>query len=112
PRLKDVSISSSIPSLNSVFNEKASEENNEPTYIKGTEKNEFKETEFLSQWNAFAEISKAENKISLYTLMIANPPKLIDNFKVGLKEENGVQSHLLLNATKHIIYFLRQTLET
>ncbi|HLT42482.1 MAG TPA: DNA polymerase III subunit gamma/tau [Sphingobacteriaceae bacterium] len=111
PRLKDVSISSSIPSLNSVFNEKESEENNEPTYIKGTEKNEFTESEFLSQWNAFAEISKAENKISLYTLMIANPPKLKDNFKVDVIVENGVQSHLLLNAKVDILNFLRQNLE-
>src|SRR5699024_3618967 len=43
PRLKDVSISSSLPSLNSIFDEKESAENNEPTYIKGTEKNTFTE---------------------------------------------------------------------
>lgn len=111
PRLKDVSISSSIPSLNSVFNEKENEENDEPTYITGNEKNDFTEADFLVQWNAFAEKLKAENKINLYTLMVANPPKLVDNFKVEVIVENGVQSHLLLNAKVDILNFLRQKLK-
>jgi DNA polymerase-3 subunit gamma/tau len=111
PKLKDVSISSSIPSLNSIFNEKESEANDEPTYIKGTEKNTFTEAEFLIQWNTFADKSKAENKINLYTLMIANPPKLVEDFKVEVIVENGVQSHLLLNAKVDILNFLRQNLQ-
>lgn len=111
PRLKDVSISSSIPSLNSVFNEKENEENDEPTYISGTEKSDFTEAEFLTQWKAFAEKVKSENKINLYTLMVANPPRLVENFKVEVIVENGVQSHLLLNEKVDVLNFLRQNLQ-
>jgi DNA polymerase-3 subunit gamma/tau len=110
PKLKDVSISSSIPSLNSVFDEKESEKSDEPTYISGIEKNDFTEEEFLSQWNAFAEKLKVENKINLYTLMVANPPKLVGNFNVEVIVENGVQNHLLLNAKVDILNHLRQNL--
>ncbi len=110
PKLKDVSISSSIPSLNSVFDEKESEKSDEPTYISGTEKNDFTEAEFLSQWKAFAEKLKVENKINLYTLMVANPPKLVGNFNVEVIVENGVQNHLLLNAKVDILNYLRQNL--
>ncbi len=111
PKLKDISISSTVPSLNSVFREKENEENDEPAYIKGTEKKDFTESEFLIQWNTFAERSKVENKINLYTLMVANPPKLVDNFKVEVIVENGVQSHLLLNAKVDILNYLRQSLQ-
>lgn len=111
PKLKDVSISSSIPSLNSVFDEEKSQENEEPSYISGTEKSDFTETEFLTHWKAFAEKVKSENKINLYTLMVANPPKLVENFKVEVVVENGVQSHLLLNEKVDILNYLRQSLQ-
>jgi DNA polymerase-3 subunit gamma/tau len=111
PKLKDVSISSSIPSLNSVFDEEKSQENEEPSYISGTEKSDFTETEFLTHWKAFAEKVKSENKINLYTLMVANPPKLVKNFKVEVVVENGVQSHLLLNEKVDILNYLRQSLQ-
>lgn len=111
PKLKDVSISSSIPSLNSVFDEEKSQENEEPSYISGTEKNDFTEAEFLTQWKVFAEKVKSENKINLYTLMVANPPKLVENFKVEVVVENGVQSHLLLNEKVDILNYLRQSLQ-
>lgn len=111
PKLKDVSISSSIPSLNSVFDEEKTQENEEPSYISGTEKSDFTETEFLTHWKAFAEKVKSENKINLYTLMVANPPKLVENFKVEVVVENGVQSHLLLNEKVDILNYLRQNLQ-
>jgi DNA polymerase-3 subunit gamma/tau len=111
PKLKDVSISSSIPSLNSVFDEEKTQENEEPSYISGTEKSDFTETEFLTHWKAFAEKVKSENKINLYTLMVANPPKLVKNFKVEVVVENGVQSHLLLNEKVDILNYLRQSLQ-
>jgi DNA polymerase-3 subunit gamma/tau len=43
--------------------------------------------------------------------MVANPPKLVDNFKVEVIVENGVQSHLLLNAKVDILNYLRQSLQ-
>lgn len=111
PKLKDVSISSSIPSLNSVFEEEKSQENEEPSYISGTEKSDFTEAEFLSQWKAFAEKVKSQNKINLYTLMVANQPRLVENFKVEVVVENGVQSHMLLNEKVDILNHLRQNLQ-
>jgi DNA polymerase-3 subunit gamma/tau len=43
--------------------------------------------------------------------MAANPPKLVENFKVEVIVENGVQSHLLLNEKVDILNYLRQNLQ-
>lgn len=108
PKLKD--ISSSIPSLNSIFDEKKAEADDEPAYIHGTEKQDFTEAEFLVHWNALASRLKIENKISLYTLMTANAPKLVAGHQIEVIVENGVQQHLLVDSKIEVLNYLRHHL--
>lgn len=112
PKLKDINLSSSIPSLGSVFenttNRKSEEE---PTYIEGIERNSFSETEFLKQWASYAESVKRQNKINLYTLMVSNQPKILENAQIEVIVENAIQSHLLLNEKVEILNYLRPALQ-
>lgn len=96
PNFRDIKLSSSVPSLNDVFNDKKElDPNAEPEYIMGSEKTPFTYDEFLTQWHAFADRAKAENKITLFTLMTANAPRLRDDFKVEVIVENAIQENLL-----------------
>jgi len=111
PKLGDISVSPSIPSLNSVFEEATDQEADAPTYLTGTGKQDFSEAAFMACWNAYAEQAKASNKISLYTLMTANPPKLLAEGKVEVVVENIVQQHLLANEKIEILNFIRVKLD-
>ena len=111
PSLKSVTISSSVPSLNSVFEEKTKEESDEPAYISGTDRNEFTESEFLNHWKLLAAKLKTEGKISLYTLMTANQPKLLPNRNIEVIVENGVQQHSLINSKVEILNYIRYNLK-
>jgi len=96
PSFKDMKLTSSVPSLNDVFKDKKElDPNAEPEYIAGTEEHSFTYDQFLTLWHAFADKAKSENKITLFTLMTANAPKLRDDFKVEVIVENAIQENLL-----------------
>lgn len=108
PNLKDLKLSSSIPSLKDVFKEQENEgDNGEPKYVSGSEREAFSYDAFLEIWHEFADQTKKEGKISLFTLMTANTPLLIDNYSVEVIVENTIQENLLQASKIDILNILR-----
>ena len=111
PKLGTLPINSQIPNLDSVFEEKKVDEQKGPEYITGDAEEPFGEQEFMGFWNTFANKIKAENKISLYTLMVANPPVLKEDYKVEVIVENPIQQQLLIESKIDVLNYLRQKLK-
>src|SRR5690606_6097311 len=110
PKLGEVSIGSQIPNLDAVFEEKKVDVKKGPVYVMGDAEDAFDETSFLEYWNIFANQIKEENKISLYTLMVANAPVLKENYQVEVIVENPIQQQLLIESKIDMLNFLRQKL--
>lgn len=110
PKWEDMSISSSIPSLDAVFDTPDSKDTDTPEYLQGTAKNAFSEAAFLQQWKAFAAEAKASGSISLYTLMTQHAPVLKEDYSVEVQVENGVQERLLAETKIDILNHLRKNL--
>src|SRR5690606_583352 len=55
--------------------------------------------------------AKAENKISLFTLMTANNPVLRENFIVEVIVENPIQQQLLIESKIDLLNLLRPSLK-
>jgi len=96
----EVKLRNEIPDLGKIFDDKQeATQPEEPVLLSGEEREPFSHDDLLSQWHAFADTLKAANKINLFTLMTANPPKLMDGFRIGVVVENSIQQDLL-NASK------------
>ena len=108
----EVKLGNSIPDLNKIFDEKQADgaQADEPELLKGEECEPFSHDAFLEQWHAFADKLKAGNKINLFTLMTANAPQLLADFKVGVVVENPIQQDLLDNSKIDILNELRMKL--
>lgn len=91
-----VKLGNIIPDLNKVFEEKQEvAEADEPELLSGEAREPFNHDQLLKEWHAVADKLKAENKINLFTLMTANAPQLLADFKVGVTVENPIQQDLL-----------------
>lgn len=100
----------SLPDLNSIFDSKVEEDGgDEPSLVKGTEQEEISHEQFIQAWKVLATQIKKENKINLYTLMTAVPPKLVGN-KIEVDVENMVQMDVLSTAKIDILNYLRPVL--
>ncbi|QNL52519.1 DNA polymerase III subunit gamma/tau [Olivibacter sp. SDN3] len=112
PSFKDIKLSSSIPNLNDVFKDKKEDDPNaEPEYIMGAERQSFDYENFMKVWHAYADQAKATNKITLFTLMTANAPKLRDDHKIEVIVENAIQENLLTISKIEILNDLRVKLK-
>ncbi|MEH6306915.1 DNA polymerase III subunit gamma/tau [Olivibacter sp. CPCC 100613] len=112
PSFKDMKLSSSVPSLSDVFKDKKEvDPDADPEYIMGSDQQHFTYEDFLKIWHALADKAKAESKITLFTLMTANPPKLRDDFKVEIMVENAIQENLLSISKIDILNELRVKLK-
>jgi len=112
PSFKGMKLSSAVPSLTDVFKEKTEvDPNAEPEYITGSERQPFTYEDFLPLWHALADQAKAESKISLFTLMTANAPKLRDDYSVEVIVENAIQENLLALSKIDILNDLRVKLK-
>lgn len=110
PKLKDIVISSSVPNLDSFLNRSNSKQDEEPEYLTGTEKEVFTESSLLEHWNVLANQFKQSGRISLFTLMTANSPKLESGYEIEVIVENSVQEHLLVASKIEILNYLRSQL--
>lgn len=100
----------SLPDLNAIFDSKSVEEtDNEPSLVKGTEQEIVTFEQFSQVWNALAIQIKKENKINLYTLMTAVPPRLV-GIQIEVDVENMVQMDVLSMAKIDLLNFLRPAL--
>lgn len=92
----EVKLGNIIPDLNKVFEAKQEvAEADEPELLNGEAREPFSYDQLLKEWHAFADKLKVENKINLFTLMTANAPQLLAEFKVGVTVENPIQQDLL-----------------
>lgn len=99
-----------VPSLNTVFEEKSVEEGEESDLVQGSEFREVTFNAFIGKWNTLAEQLKAENRITLYTIMTANEPRLNGNI-IEVDVENMVQSDQLKEGKIDILNYLRVELK-
>lgn len=106
----NVKASLAVPSLTSVFEEKEVEVAEENELIQGSEFREVTFNAFINKWNALAEKFKKENRITLYTIMTANEPRLKGNI-IEIDVENMVQSDQLREGKIDILNYLRVELQ-
>lgn len=99
-----------VPSLNTVFEEKAEEEQLEDDLVQGTEFREVTFNSFIAKWNDLAERMKSSNRITIYTIMTANPPRLKGNV-IEVDVENAIQSDQLREGKIDILNYLRPELQ-
>ncbi|WP_159637450.1 DNA polymerase III subunit gamma/tau [Sphingobacterium composti Ten et al. 2007 non Yoo et al. 2007] len=99
-----------VPSLATVFEEKSADAEEESDLVQGNEFREVTFNSFISKWNALAEQLKAENRITLYTIMTANEPRLNGNI-IEIDVENMVQSEQLKEGKIDILNYLRVELK-
>lgn len=99
-----------IPSLNTVFEEKIEDEEQESDLIQGSEFREVTFNAFIGKWNDLAERMKANNRITIYTIMTSNPPRLKGNI-IEIDVENAIQSDQLREGKIDILNYLRPELQ-
>ena len=100
-----------IPDLKSLNDPNAKKEEEKPDYIIGDQRNVFSSNEFLKKWNEYAETVKKAGKINLFTIMTANAPALLDNFKIEVLIENKIQETQLMMEKIDLLNFLRVELQ-
>lgn len=64
----------------------------------------------LELWHQIADSYKAANKISIFTLMTANAPKLKGEHQIEVLLDNNIQENLLLHEKRDIVNELRKQL--
>ncbi|MCI0920220.1 DNA polymerase III subunit gamma/tau [Sphingobacterium rhinopitheci] len=95
-----------LPSLSTVFEKKADTVAEEIDLVEGSEFREITFNTFIGKWNELAEIMKAESRITIYTIMTANAPRLKGN-TIEIDVENAVQSDQLKEGKIDLLNFLR-----
>lgn len=101
-----VKSSVAIPSLNTVFETKNEAVSVEKDLVDGSEYNEVKYDTFIEKWNILAERMKSESRITIYTIMTANPPRLKGN-RIEVDVENAIQSDQIKEGKIDILNYLR-----
>ncbi|WP_437921796.1 DNA polymerase III subunit gamma/tau [Sphingobacterium sp. LRF_L2] len=99
-----------IPNLNTIFEDKPVEEDQESDLVQGTDFQEITLNVFLSKWNAFADTLKQTSRITLYTIMTANTPRL-NGTVIEIDVENGVQMEELKLGKIDMLNYLRVELK-
>lgn len=105
------SSASIIPDLKTLSDPNAKKEEDKPDYISGDQRSEFSRDEFLRKWNEYAEVIKKAGKINLFTIMTANSPVLLENFKIEVLIENKIQETQLMMEKIDLLNFLRVELQ-
>lgn len=107
----NIKLGESIPDLNKILDQqKKDDKNDEPTLVEGEDVQAFGDDELLREWHNFADRLKKENKINLFTLMTANAPKLLPEYKIEVLVENQIQRELLEISKIDIVNVLRPAL--
>jgi DNA polymerase-3 subunit gamma/tau len=79
--------------------------------VMGESREHFDSDRMLKYWNQYAEKTKKEGKINIFTIMTANPPALLEGYAIELVIENKVQEELLINEKVDLLNFLRTELK-
>ena len=95
-----------VPDLNAIFEEKKEEETDEVKLVEGDLQQKIDPAVFKEKWRGFAERLRAENRITLYTIMTSGEPVLEGNvIKIGV--ENRIQEQELREGKIDILNYLR-----
>ncbi|MFD2598546.1 DNA polymerase III subunit gamma/tau [Sphingobacterium corticis] len=94
-----------LPNLNSILEAKA-DEKEENELVQGSEFVAVSEDEFLAKWNIYADRIKKDHKITLFTIMSANVPRLIGNV-IEVDVENMVQMEEMKLGKVDMLNYLR-----
>src|SRR5690606_9984229 len=105
-----ISTSLNVPNVNTIFEDKAEEEAGEHDLVQGNTFQEVTFNAFIAKWNAFADRLKTTNRITLYTIMTANPPRL-SGVMIEVDVENAVQMDELKLGKIDILNYLRVELQ-
>lgn len=100
-----------IPNLNDLTASYSKKEESGPEYLSGDSKEEFSMDTLLKYWNLYAEKTKKEGKINIFTILTSNPPGLLDNFMVEVLIENKIQDDLLNSEKVDLLNYLRVELK-
>lgn len=102
--------STNVPNLNTIFEEKVEDVAKEPDLVQGDAFREINFNVFIAHWNAFAEELKKASRITLYTIMTANAPRL-NGAMIEVDVENAVQMDELKHGKIDILNHLRVVLQ-
>lgn len=105
-----ISSSMNVPNLNTIFEDKPEEGTDEPDLVQGNAFREVTLNALLAKWNAFADTLKQSNRITLYTIMTANVPRLQGTL-IEVDVENAVQMDELKLGKIDILNYLRVELQ-
>ncbi|WP_395802807.1 DNA polymerase III subunit gamma/tau [Daejeonella sp.] len=111
PKLSVGLNSSLIPNLNDLGANYSKKEEVEPEYLSGDSKIEFNSDMMLNYWNSYAEKSKKDGKINIFTILTAYTPVLLENNIIELPIENKIQEDLLSSEKVDLLNFLRVQLK-
>ncbi|OYD40823.1 DNA polymerase III subunit gamma/tau [Sphingobacterium cellulitidis] len=102
----NIKTSVAIPNLNTIFEDKKKDGEEENELVEGNEFYEVTQNSFLSKWNEFAEKLRSESKITLYTIMTSNAP-ILEGSKIKVEVENMVQMEELKLGKIDMLNYLR-----
>ena len=107
--LRKTTSSSLIPSLTDLGQGIGMEEEKEPQYLSGNDKQPFTSAQFFALWKTYTEKAKKDDKIHLYTLLAGNPPVLEGTNIIVAVENIALESTLNVEKVE-LLNFLRTTL--
>lgn len=96
--------------LNNLGTGSQNEESKEPVLISGNEFEPIQMDALLKEWHALADRYKAANKINIFTLLTAHPPRLVGENQIEMVIENTIQRDLLVVEKPDMVNALRQKL--
>jgi DNA polymerase-3 subunit gamma/tau len=99
-----------IPSLTSLEKMAHGEEDKEPKYVFGEDKELFNYEQLMILWKEFTKKSLEEHKINLYTLLTSNDPEL-NGSEITVLIENTAQESILQAELVEFLNFLRSKLK-
>jgi DNA polymerase-3 subunit gamma/tau len=111
PQLSGASMGGTlIPSLTSLEKMAHGEEDKEPKYVFGEDKEHFDYEQLMILWKAFTKKTMEEHKINLYTLLTSNEPEL-NGTEITVLIENTAQESILQAELVEFLNFLRSNLK-
>lgn len=104
-------ISSLIPSLTDLERMANGEDSDEPKYINGDAKEPFTYEQLMLYWNQYANQTKEDGKINVYTIMTASEPLLETPEEITVHVEHKIQEGQLQDEMIDLLNFLRPRLK-
>jgi DNA polymerase-3 subunit gamma/tau len=104
-------VSSLIPSLTALKGATAGEDDDEPKYIYGDDKEAFSYEQLMVLWEEYTQKAKDAQKINFYTILKSNAPILESPTVLKVAIENSAQESILQTEKVEFLNFLRSRLK-